>query len=188
MNDAFQTELLSTAPGLLLAMPDLDDPNFQKTVVLMLEHTKEGALGLVINRETPIRVADIFETLDLVWHGQENAHVWNGGPVMREIGWILHEPTDAIAGAEVVPGIQLATTPDKMKVLAKDPPHQMRFLLGAAGWGPGQLEDELAQGAWMTADASADLIFNTPPDHMWDAAFRLLGIDPTLLVRVDGIH
>lgn len=188
---AAESEMARTAPGLLLAMPDLMDPNFQKTVVLMIEHTEEGALGLVINRMTQLRVDEVFKSLEIEWEGDDDACVWTGGPVMREIGWILHEPSKSEAEesvAQIIPGVALATTPTRLRELANDPPHQMRFILGAAGWGPGQLEQELTEGAWITADASSDLIFGTPGDQMWERAFKSLGIDPALLVRIDGVH
>ncbi len=187
----FFSEMARTAPGLLIAMPDLSDPNFHKSVVLMLEHSAEGALGLVINRPTPIRIETVFDALELEWRGEPDVVVWTGGPVMREVGWILHGPsedTNLENKTQIVPDLFLSTTSERMRQIALKPPEQMRFILGAAGWGPGQLENELGEGAWMTAEPQRQLIFDTPCEEMWDAAFKSIGIDPMLLRRVDGVH
>lgn len=186
-----KSDMSRTAPGLLLAMPSLRDPNFEKTVVLMLEHTAQGALGLVVNRPTKLKITEVFASLESEWRGDPDALVFNGGPVMREIGWILHEPVELPDGEpklEIVPGLELATSPERLRVLAEDPPERIRFLLGAAGWGPSQLEGEITEGAWMTAEISLDLLFTLPPEQMWTAAFRALGIDPAMLVECDGVH
>lgn len=186
-----QASMSRTAPGLLLAMPQLKDPNFDRTVVLMLEHNAQGALGFVVNRPTDIKVTDVFSSMDFVWGGDGDTCVWNGGPVMREIGWILHEPVTLNVedeGTEIVPGLQLSTTPERLRALAERPPRRIRFLLGAAGWGPNQLEGELREGCWMTTEIKPDLIFGSKPDKMWDLAYRSMGIDPAMLVQCQGIH
>jgi len=184
-------DITITAPGLLIAMPQLNDPNFEKTVVLMIEHNTQGALGLVVNRPSIVKVNDIFDALGIEWHGPDDSVVWSGGPVMHELGWALHEPIELLSQTgvmEVVPGLVLSTSTDRLHELAVDPPQKMRFILGGAGWGPSQLDWELAEGVWMTAEADPALIFDVPPEEMWEAAFRSMGIDPGMLVQSDGIN
>ena len=85
-------ESSNLAPGLLLAMPQLDDPNFSRAVVLMVEHNEQGSFGLVINHPSPIRATELLESLEMSWRGAESAVVWAGGPVSPSTGWVLHEP------------------------------------------------------------------------------------------------
>ena len=86
------TEKSSLAPGLLIAMPQLEDPNFERAVVLMIEHNEEGSFGLVINKATDIRAAELLQSLEMAWRGDEEAVVWKGAPVSPTTGWVLHEP------------------------------------------------------------------------------------------------
>ncbi len=179
------------APGLLLAMPQLQDPNFERAVVLMVGHTDQGSFGLIVNRPTSIPVAEVMSSLDVAWRGQPDTVVWYGGPVMPGTGWLLHPPGQdpAVEGViTVAPGIQLSTSPAQLRALAAQPPAEMRFLMGYSGWGSAQLEGELATGSWLTADATPELVFGPPPERMWDAATRSLGIDPATLVPASGVH
>lgn len=179
------------APGLLVAMPQLPDPNFNRSVVLMIEHSEESSLGLIVNRPATLLVSEVLEQLEIEWAGIEDAVVWQGGPVEPYRGCVLHAPVPVAADdapIEVVPGISLSTTADQLRELAGRPPASFRFLLGYSGWGEGQLEREMAEGAWLLAPATADLVFGTPPDQMWEAAISSLGIDPATLVPAGGIH
>lgn len=181
----------SVAPGLLLAMPQLPDPNFTRSVVLMVEHTHAGSWGLVVNRPMTVLVAEVLDQLEIEWEGSPDSVVWSGGPVEPQRGCVLHEPLDAPhldEALSIVPGISLSTHPLQLQSLARRPPRQLRFLLGYAGWGPGQLELELAQGSWLLAGAGADLVFETAPERMWEAAIQSLGIEPATLVPGTGIH
>ncbi|HTM19415.1 MAG TPA: YqgE/AlgH family protein [Kofleriaceae bacterium] len=186
------------APGLLLAMPHLQDPNFTRAVVLMIEHNDEGSFGLIVNQPSTMDAATLLGAMDIEWNGDGGAVVWSGGPVMPTSGWVLHGPSRAVAAAvrslaegstiEVVPGVALSTSPDNLRAIASDPPDQVRLLLGYSGWGPGQLASEMARGAWLVADASPDLVFDTPAEDMWASAVRSLGIDPEAIVQSRGIH
>jgi putative transcriptional regulator len=177
------------APGLLLAMPQLLDPNFQRAVVLMVEHGDAGSFGLVLNRPTPVEVARVLETLELEWCGDPDATVWSGGPVSPRSGWVIHEPVgSAPPGLEVAPGLVLSTSPEQLKVLAAEPPPRLRFLMGYAGWGGGQLEFELAEGSWVHSEVEPDLIFGTHPDQLWAAVLESIGIQPASLVPGTGVH
>jgi putative transcriptional regulator len=178
------------APGLLVAMPQLEDPNFERSVVLMVEHSDEGSWGLIMNRPSTIAVSDILSSLGISWAGDPEAVVWSGGPVQPRTGWLVHRPVPGgdEETLEVTPGISLTTSPDRLRVLAMEPPQQVRFLMGYSGWGSGQLETELASGAWVNAEATPDLIFETPADEMWETTLRSLGIDPVTLVPARGVH
>jgi putative transcriptional regulator len=88
----------------------------------------------------------------------------------------------------VVPGLNFAGSMDVFRFVAADPPPRLRFFLGYAGWGPGQLEFEITQGAWLSAEATAETVFRVPPESMWDHVVRGLGIDPSTLVSTSGIH
>jgi len=182
---------ITLAPGLLIAMPQLADPNFHHGVVLMLEHGNGGSFGLVINRPAGNPVADLLDSISVEWKGDSESVAWLGGPVQPETGWVLHEPVDGMPEEgtyEILPGLHLTSGTDSLKVLAKQPPRRVRFLLGYAGWGPNQLESELTQGSWVNSDATADLIFDTPPEALWSAAVRRLGIEPDSLVPGAGVH
>jgi putative transcriptional regulator len=89
---------------------------------------------------------------------------------------------------EIAPGLHLSSAPEALRILAKNPPKRMRFVLGYAGWGPEQLEGELADGSWVNSDVTADLVFDTPCDQLWSVAVRRLGIEPESLVPASGVH
>jgi putative transcriptional regulator len=175
----------------MLAMPQLEDPNFERSVVLMIEHNEEGSFGLIVNRPSELLVADILSSLGMEWGRDPQEVVWSGGPVMRQTGWVLHEPVDLTEDegkVDVAPGIVLSTSPDRLRAIAKDPPVRVRFVLGFSGWGPAQLESELAAGAWITAEVTPELLFETPPEEMWETVLRSLGIEPATLVPARGVH
>ena len=171
------------APGLLIAMPDLLDPNFARTVVLMCAHSAEGAFGLVINRGTDIPVDAVCSEAGIEWHGAEDVMVQAGGPVERQRGWVLHSDEVMHPGSQLVDdGVALAASHEALRAFAGEPEGRYRLVLGYAGWGPGQLEEELDQGSWLTADLDVSLVFDTPTAEVWGRALTLVGIDPTHLV------
>jgi putative transcriptional regulator len=182
---------LTVAPGLLIAMPQLADPNFHRSVVLMIEHQSEGSFGLIVNRPSENRVIDLLESLEIVWRGRPADVAWWGGPVQPETGWILHEPVAELGDnitREIAAGIHLSSAPEALRLLAKTPPKRIRFVLGYAGWGAEQLESELADGSWVNSDLTAELVFDTPPEKLWEVAVRRLGIEPQSLVQASGVH
>jgi putative transcriptional regulator len=186
-------ESSNLAPGLLLAMPQLADPNFSRAVVLMIEHSEEGSFGLVINHPSPIRATELLESLEMSWRGEDSAVVWAGGPVSPSTGWVLHEPIVHAAPGnggtiEITQAICLSTSPDRLRAIASAPPRNIRLLLGYSGWGPGQLAAEMSRGAWLHTSAEAQLIFETPADTMWDVAMRTLGINPESLFTGRGVN
>ena len=187
----------SLAPGLLLAMPQLHDPNFTRSVVLMIEHGDNGSFGLVVNQPSNIKASELLDSLDMTWKGDPDAVVWSGGPVSPETGWVLHEPYDRLPASgklgdgptvQVGPGLALTTSPDALRTIAADPPARIRLLLGYSGWAAGQLAAEMARGSWLHADADPALIFGDA-DEMWAAAIASLGItDADSLVQGRGVH
>ena len=179
------------APGLLLAMPQLPDPNFERSVVLMVEHNEEGSWGLIVNRPTDLAVTEVMGELEIDWSGSDDEVVWQGGPVEPYRGCVLHPSGLAQTDPEpqeILPGISLSTLPEQLQLLARNPDPALRFILGYAGWGAGQLEGEMTAGAWLLAPASPELIFRADPNEMWNQAIGSLGVDPTTLVPAEGIH
>jgi putative transcriptional regulator len=177
------------APGLLIAMPQLVDPNFARSVVLMVAHGDDHSFGLVINRPTRIAISDVLAPMGMNWCGPVEARVGWGGPVMPRSGWVLHSGSPLAASAmQLCDGLYLSTSPEELRALSGEPPASLHFLMGYAGWGAGQLEGELAQGSWLTASASAELVFATPSDAAWEASLRSIGVDPSMLFVAPGVH
>jgi len=187
--------LASLAPSLLLSMPQLVDPNFSRTVVLLCKHSGDGAFGLVVNRPL-VTTGRIVVNLEPPVTPDHDLQVWIGGPVEPQRSWILigEEPHDkpddkGERGMQVSDGLYLSTSPDLLRRLLEPlPPPHARLMIGYSGWGPGQLEAELEESAWLMSDVDRDLVFNTPPDRMWEAAIRRLGADPAALHTSRGVH
>jgi putative transcriptional regulator len=176
---------LST-PILLMAMPQVLDPYFHKSVVLLIHHEENGSLGFVVNRPTELKVSSILEGLNVEWRGKGEAVAFLGGPVQRQLGTVLFDAgaaagDDAGGVTEVAPGIALTQHVSDLSRLAEAPPERFRLLLGYAGWGEGQLIDEVLRNDWLTAPVRSDLIFSTEPDLVWDEALRSVGVNPATL-------
>jgi putative transcriptional regulator len=177
------------APGFLVAAPALGDPNFAGSLVLMAEHNDEGALGLIVNRAGPVSVAEVLGSVDsdLRLAGESSGRnalpVLMGGPVQPERLWVLFRPgavaADAAGSLPVGEGLALGGSRELLEALVRTPgagPFQL--LLGYAGWAPMQVENEVAQGAWVPLRLQADLVFEVPLEHRWETAVRRLGLDP----------
>ena len=180
----------SLAPTLLLAMPQLADPNFARAVVLLCKHEREGAMGLVVNRPTETLVSSVLEVEPPLRH-DNGLQIWMGGPVETERGWLLLADNPGTPETiDVSNGIFLSGSLDILRRSIEEDASsgRARFLLGYAGWAAGQLESELAASAWLTADVSAELIFHTDPEQMWQTAIRSLGVDPYSLQMGGGVH
>ncbi|HKT81272.1 MAG TPA: YqgE/AlgH family protein [Vicinamibacterales bacterium] len=181
----------SLAPALLLSMPQLVDPNFHKSVVLLCTHDEEGAFGLVINRPL-LTSGRVVVNLDPPVTTDRELQVWIGGPVEQHRSWMLvgSDPGPGESGGvEIADDVFLSTAPDLLqRLLQPTPPPRARLILGYSGWGPGQLEAELEESAWLLSDVPASLIFDTPADRMWEAAIRRLGADPAALQTSRGVH
>ena len=183
------------APGFLVALDPILDPNFARTVVLMLHHDAEqGALGLVLNRSTDFPLSALCESLDLVWQGEATATADWGGPVQPNQGWVVYR--DALAGVEdaeqVTPQLHWSGSREALERVAEGQANGARIFLGYAGWGPGQLEGEIATGAWLVVPLEttrADrLVFDTPREELWTATVRSLGIEPATLITTQGVN
>jgi putative transcriptional regulator len=173
----------------LMAMPGMVDGEFAGTVIYLCEHGPKGALGLVINRPTDLSVAGLLEKIDLNLEIAlpQNAAVYFGGPVHTDRGFVLHSPSGSFSSSIRLGQLALTTSRDVLEAVARgNGPDKMLVTLGYAGWGAGQLESEIAQNAWLTVPANADVIFATPPEDRYAAALKLLGIDPAMLSSVAG--
>ena len=182
----------SLAPCFLLSMPQLVDPNFSRTVVLLCKHNEDGALGLVVNRPL-VTTGRVTVKLDPPVSTDRELQVWVGGPVEPQRSWVLvgDEPDDEdeLAGMRIAERLYLSTSPDLLRrLLEPSPPVLARLFVGYSGWGPGQLEAELEASAWLMSDVDRDLIFETPADKLWETAIRRLGADPATLTMSRGVH
>ena len=179
----------SVSPVLLVSMPQLADPNFTRTVVLLAEYSGRGAFGLIVNRQMTEPACDVIKPeppMDI----HEDVHLYLGGPVEPHRAWVLTSRRELDDEAlEIVDGVFLSAAPDLIRhALKSTPDPRIRLVIGYAGWGPGQLDDELAASAWLMAPVEADLVFETPLERMWETAIRRLGADPAALQTSSGVH
>ena len=169
----------------LIAMPTLADPNFFQTVTYISEHNASGALGLVINRPLDLSLGQLLEHLEIATDRPDLAAlpVYQGGPVQPEQGFVIHSPAGQWgATLHVTEHIGITTSRDILQAVARgEGPQYLLVTLGYAGWGPGQLEQEMADNAWLSTPADSDILFHKPSDQRWAAAAALLGIDLNLL-------
>lgn len=182
-------DLQSMAPTLLLSMPQLDDPNFRRTVVLLCQHSQEGAWGLVLNRPTGQMAAEVVR-MDPPLVRDSGLELWFGGPVEPQRGCILlgEEPNEGDA-IRLSDGLYLSGSASLLRRLLEGiPPPRTRLLMGYAGWGPGQLERELTESSWLLGDLDLELVFDVEAAEMWETAIRRLGVDPALLHIGSGVH
>lgn len=169
---------------LLIAMPGLGDPRFEHSVVLVCDHGADGAMGLVINKPlADLRSGDLLDQLDIDG-ADSNERIYFGGPVETGRGFVLHS-TDyqsRLQTLDISSSFALTATIDVLEDIAQGTgPADAIIALGYSGWGPGQLEDEMAQNAWLTADAEAALVFAAPDSEKWSRALAGIGVDPRLL-------
>ena len=179
-----------SAPLLLLSMPQMADPNFAKTVVLLCEYTDRGAFGLVVNRQMTEPAHTLVRTEPPI-KVDPDLRLWIGGPVEPQRTWILMSeaqgPDDE--QREICPGLLLSVSHElTLRLLQAPPSSRARVLVGYAGWGPGQLDHEIAASGWLTMDVDPALIFTVPPEQMWETAIRRLGTDPANLQMSPGVH
>jgi len=182
-------ESSSVAPSFLLSMPQLDDPNFRRTVVLLCQHSSEGAWGLVLNRPTGTPAAEAVR-MDPPVQTDNGLELWVGGPVEPERGCILlgDDPCDEEA-VRVCDGLFISGSAALLRrLLEGEVRPRTRLLMGYAGWGPGQLDEELRASAWLISGVETDLIFDVDAEQMWETAIRRLGADPSSLHMSFGVH
>lgn len=183
----------------LIAMPGLADETFAKSVVYLCEHSERGALGLMINKPTDIKLQNLFEKVELTLGRSDlqDAPVFHGGPVQTERGFVLHEglheekeKTDDQADAEpvyastmVIPGgLEMTTSRDVLEALSTGAgPTRVLVSLGYSAWGQGQLESEIGENSWLIVHADPVVIFETPVAQRYDKALALLGLQSWML-------
>jgi len=174
----------------LIAMPGLSDPNFARTVTLICEHSSEGAMGIVINRVTDLRLPDIFEQMEIdgTQCRQLDLPVHLGGPVQSNRGFVLHEPVGQWESTLAIDhALGVSTSRDILVALAENRgPEHCLLALGYAGWSPGQLEREISENAWLSGPADRQILFETPTEDRWAAAVKHLGVDLAALSNEAG--
>ncbi len=176
---------------LLIAMPGMGDPRFERAVVLICAHSAEGAMGLIVNKPTPeVRLSELLEQLSIERSApRSDVHVHYGGPVETGRGFVLHsvDYTSDLSTLQVEGGFAMTATLDILEAFGRgEGPSRALLALGYAGWGPGQLEDEISQNGWLTCAARADLVFAERSDAKWQAALAELGVDALTLSASAG--
>lgn len=176
---------------LLIATPAMGDPRFDRTVILMCNHDAQQAFGLVINKpHKGLRLPDLLSKIEIVGTGDPaDDAVLNGGPVGTERGFVIHSSDYFEKGAsiEVTPDLTVTPTKGILKAMVSNtPPIRARMALGYAGWGAGQLDNEILQNAWLVADPSESLVFGEDYNTIWTDALASLGIKPEMLSSIAG--
>ena len=175
---------------LLISMPSMGDPNFAQTVTLVVDHSARGALGLILNKPLSMRMAKVFEQLqiDPVGGPLSERQVLRGGPMQTDRGFVVHR-----AGGEwdstlkVSDTIHVTTSRDILAAMARGQgPGDAVVALGYAGWDGGQLEEEIRANAWLSAPVDCSIIFDLPFESRWHAAGRLLGVDLSRISPISG--
>jgi putative transcriptional regulator len=174
----------------IIAMPNLADPNFSHTVAFLCQHNEDGALGIVINRPTDMKLGEIFKQMDIAVTAPATAEtpVFAGGPVQQERGFVVHTSGgDWNATMAVSETISLTTSRDVLEAIAAGKgPEQYLIALGYAGWGAGQLEKEIMDNSWLNTPCGKQILFDTPVNLRWSAAADQIGIDISLLTAPAG--
>ncbi len=182
-------EVTLGAPCCLVAVPQLGDRQFLRSVIFLIEHNAQGSMGLVINKPGSLSFGDFFGSQNMTYTGDPQALLCEGGPVQPERAFLLHSgPPVGPESEEVVRGLQLSYSMESLGVLAQRPPDHFRVYLGYTGWGPGQLAEELSVGAWLVGDADPRYVFHQNAQLVWEASLRNMGIDPVLLMHSGVLH
>jgi len=174
----------------LIAMPGMVDPHFAHTLTYVCEHSDEGALGIVVNKPINMKLAALFEQIDIELPDPQlrDTPIHFGGPVQVDRGFVLHRPLGNWQSTLAISDdLGLTTSKDVLEALSRgEGPRDVLVSLGYAGWSAGQLEQEIAQNAWLTVAADPDVLFDTRVEARLPAAMRLLGIDFSRLSEVVG--
>lgn len=184
--DEMMAEFVSYKNHFLIAAPNMKDPTFEGTVVYICEHTKSGAMGIVINRPIHLSVESLLERIGIENKNPalKDCYLYDGGPVQVERGFVLHTANKKYHSTmQVTDRIYLSTSRDVLEAVAigEDAPEKFLLSLGYSGWSEGQLEAELAVSGWLIAPADESIIFDTPENLRYEKALKLIGIDPSTL-------
>ncbi len=185
--DEAPVQVETLTPTMLIAAPALEDGFFAHSVILLMDRGEHGAGGMVLNRVAPVDL-DVLLTAGGLEHQPGAARpVWLGGPVAPQSGLVLYLDEGGKRyehDVEVMPGLRLSASMEVLRDVAQGKgPRVFGLFLGRAGWGPGQLEKEIAQGSWLTCEPKLDLLFGTETDDVWRQALRSLGLDEAHLYR-----
>jgi len=162
---------------ILIALPDMQDTRFKEAIILICEHNKDGAMGLVLNHTLDINTQQVFNDLNLD-EPLINQPIFDGGPLNKNCGFVIHNNNDSFKSSiNIKNQLTLTTSKDLLeKISSQQFESQWKFILGYAGWNKNQLENEIAENTWLTCPADLDLIFNTEPNKQWQNALALIGI------------
>ncbi len=177
-------ELSLDPPFFLVAMPQVLDPFFHRTVVIVLEHRGEGSFGYIVNRATDFTVGDLLGGLDMEWNGPAETIGWFGGPVQPQMGTALFISAEADLEGQVMPvrpPTHLTADLNVIRQLAADPPDRFKLILGYSGWSAGQLDEEMNRNDWLVAPFDEDILFTVDPDTTWTRALALIDVKPESL-------
>jgi putative transcriptional regulator len=173
----------------LVAMPGLEDSNFSHSVTLLCEHSDKGALGLIVNRPTDLRLAEMLDQMGVPHEAlQDDPTVFWGGPVQPERGFVVHNgPGDWDSTLKLDDDLYVTTSRDVLGAIGRgEGPSRYFVALGYAGWGEGQLETEIKSNSWLNTPVDSAILFGTVVNERWLAATRLLGVDISHLASVAG--
>jgi len=184
-------QITSLQNHFLVAMPALDDEYFGRSVTYILEHNHEGAMGIVINQPSSMTFRELISQSDenaTIDDNKSDKIVVCGGPVHQDRGFVIHSTQVGWnSSAKVTPNIMVTTSKDILSVLGNSQgPERSMIALGYAGWGAGQLEQEIQANAWLTIEADEEILFNTPIHKKWQASVNKLGVDVWQLTQQSG--
>ncbi len=175
---------------LLVALPALHDPHFERGVALICQHDEDGAMGVIVNRASDYTLGDVLIQMSLAPHDEHMAGqlVLSGGPVLPERGFVLHDGDRRWDSTlSIGAGLSLTTSRDILEAMAEgEGPEHVVVALGCAGWSAGQLELELGENSWLTAPADNELLFDLPLEQRWLAAGGRIGVDMSRMTDYSG--
>lgn len=182
---------VSLTGQLLVAMPGMEDPRFQRTVIYLCAHSDRGAMGIVVNKPLPaLSFSEVLEQLAIAENGRTpHMPIYFGGPVETARGFVLHtlDYQQADATLKVSARVGLTATIDVLKAIAQgDGPSQAMLALGYSGWSPGQLENEILSNGWLNVPADEDLVFGAGVEQKWIKALDKIGVDLSMLSSTAG--
>lgn len=177
-----QLNMPEIKPGaVLIATPKLQDPHFERSVVLILTVDQEGCVGLILNRPSPLTCEAVARELELSWNAPQQ-QLLIGGPVEGRGLWFLHMPHSSFDHQPITESISVSRSREALETLCGAQEQALRLYSGYAGWGPEQLEREISRGDWWVGTSSHELIFDCTYEEVWSEALRLMGVDPLCLI------